>query len=116
MVEEDDEYADVRGVAREGMFNIMRAWVSHKLESEDDFEKVAYECLAIMKEVNQTPGAAFIFVAELARVCVEIIAQYMSALNEELPSREDLMNEISVLECEYIEESVLAEWEDEHKD
>ena len=110
MVEED--YEQVRGVAREGMFNIMRAWVSRELNEEDDFEKVAYECLHIMQEVNKTPGASFIFVAELARVCVEIIAKYMSGLNEEVPDREDLLKEIDLLELEYIEESVLADNEE----
>jgi hypothetical protein len=33
----------------------------------------------------------------------------MSALNEEMPSREDVLAELDILELEYIEESVLAE-------
>ena len=64
-----------------------------------------------MQEVNETPGAPFIFVAELARVLAETVAKYMAALNEELPSREEIIAELDILELEYIEESVLAESE-----
>ena len=97
--------------AQEALFNVVRAWV--KEENADDQQKSAEECLQIMQEVNETPGAPFIFVAELARVLAETVAKYMAALNEAMPSREEVMAELDVLECEYIEESVLAEFEEE---
>jgi hypothetical protein len=78
---------------------------------EDDTQQAAEKCLGVMKEVNETPGAPFIFVAELARVLAETIARHLADLHGELPSREQVMEEIDVLECEYIEESVLAEFE-----
>lgn len=95
-------------IAQEALFNVARAWVKH-----EDAQGAADECLEIMKEVNETTGAPFIFVAELARVLTETIAKYMAALNEVMPSREDVLAELDILEMEYIEESVLAEVEDE---
>jgi len=97
--------------AQEALFNVVRAWV--KEENAGDQQKTAEECLKIMREVNQTEGAPFIFVCELARVLAENIARHLADLHGELPSREEVMNEIDVLEMEYIEESVLAEAEDE---
>jgi hypothetical protein len=97
--------------AQEALFNVVRAWVRE--ENADDQQKSAEECLAIMQEVNQTEGAPFIFVAELARVLAETIARHLADLSGELPSREQVMEEIDVLELEYIEESVLAESEDD---
>lgn len=97
--------------AQEALFNVVRAWV--KEENADNQQKSAEECLKIMKEVNETEGAPFIFVCELARVLAECIGRYMAALNEELPARAEVMHEIDILELEYIEDSVLAEVEDE---
>jgi hypothetical protein len=107
MIEKPDPWAP----AQEALFNVVRAWV--KEENEGDPQKTAQECLAIMREVNQTEGAPFIFVAELARVLAECVARYMTALNDELPTREEVMREIDVIEMEYIEENVLAEDESE---
>ena len=95
--------------AQEGLFNIVRAWAR-----EEDPEKVAQECLDIMKNLNTVEGAPFIFVCELARMFAEVVAKYMSALNEELPTREQLLAELDTLEMEYIEDNVLAEFEDEN--
>lgn len=94
--------------AQEALFNVVRVWVR-----EEDTQKAAEECLKIMKEVNETPGAPFIFVAELARMLAETVARHLADLNEELPSREEIMAELDILEMEYIEESVLAEIDDE---
>lgn len=105
------EKPDPWGPAQEALFNVVRAWV--KVENEGDTQKTAEECLAIMREVNETEGAPFIFVCELARVLAETIARHLADLNGELPSREQVMEEIDVLELEYIEESVLAEDESE---
>lgn len=98
--------------AQEALFNIVRAWV--KEENADDQQKSAEECLGIMKEVNQTEGAPFIFVCELARVLAECISRYMAIGNDgELPTRAEVMEELDILELEYIEESVLAEADDD---
>lgn len=108
----DDEIAkfetDPWPPAQEALFNVVRAWVKH-----EDTQEAADACLQIMKEVNETPGAPFIFVAELARVLAETVAKYMAALNEDLPTRDDVLAELDILECEYIEESVLAEMDNE---
>lgn len=103
MVEKPDPWPP----AQEALFNMIRAWVK-----EEDQEKVAEECLQIMEEVNKTEGAPFIFVAEMARVLAMFVARSMAALNEKMPSREEIMQEIDILELEYIEEFVLAESED----
>lgn len=100
--------------AQEALFNIVRAWV--KEENADDQQKAAGECLEIMREVNETEGAPFIFVAELARVLAETIARHLADLNEKIPSRAEVMDEIDVMELEYREECVLAEWEAESED
>jgi hypothetical protein len=100
--------------AQEALFNMVRAWAAE--EHADDQEAVARECLAIMEEVNETEGAPFIFVCEMARILAIFIARYMAALNEKIPSREELMTEIDILELEYIEEFVLAEDEDDGDD
>ena len=97
--------------AQEALFDVVRAWV--KEENADDQQKTAEECLAIMKEVNRTEGAPFIFVCELARVLAEHIARHLADLNGVFPSREEVMEEIDVIEMEYREEAVLAEFEDE---
>lgn len=94
--------------AQEALFNIIRAWVK-----EEDADKVAQECLTIMQDVNKTEGAPFIFVCEMARVLATFIARYMAALNEQIPTREEIMAELDILELEYIEESVIAENEDD---
>ena len=98
-------------VAQEALFNIVRAWV--KEENSDDQQKSAEECLEIMREVNLTEGAPFIFVAELARVLAETVARHLADLNGEIPSREQVMEEIDTMEMEWIEELVLAEDEDD---
>jgi hypothetical protein len=100
--------------AQEALFNIVRAWVRE--ENAEDNQLAAQECLIIMREVNQTEGAPFIFVAELARLLAQCIAKYMAALNEEIPSREDVMAEIDTLELDYIEEQVVLEMEDDEDD
>jgi hypothetical protein len=64
-----------------------------------------------MRQVNETEGAPFIFVAELGRVLAETIARHLADLNGALPSRSEVMEEIDVMECEYIEELVLSEME-----
>lgn len=97
--------------AQEALFNIVRVWV--KEENAKNPRKIAEECLKIMKDVNATEGAPFIFVCELARVLAQCIAKYMSALNEEIPSRSEVMDEVDILELEYIEEAVLFESEEE---
>jgi hypothetical protein len=97
--------------AQEALFNVVRAWV--KEENAQDQQKTAEECLKIMREVNETEGAPFIFVCEMARILAERIARHLADLSGELPSREEVMHEIDVLEWEYIEESVLAEEEDD---
>jgi hypothetical protein len=97
--------------AQKALFNIVRAWV--KEENEGDQEKSAEECLAVMREVNLTEGAPFIFVAELARVLAETIARHLADLNGALPSRAEVMEEIDTMEMEYIEELVLAENEND---
>jgi hypothetical protein len=102
------EKTDPWAPAQEALFNIVRAWVKG-----EDPDKIAQECLAIMKEVNETEGAPFIFVCEMARVLATFIARYMAALNEEVPSREEIMAELDILEMEYIEEAVMAENEDD---
>jgi hypothetical protein len=96
--------------AQEALFNMVRSWASE--DNADDQEAVARQCLAIMEEVNETEGAPFIFVCEMARILAIFIARYMAALNEKIPSRDELMTEIDILELEYIEEFVLAEDED----
>lgn len=98
-------------VAQEALFNIVRAWV--KEENADDQQKSAEECLEIMREVNETEGAPFIFVAELARVLAETVARHLADLNGEIPSREQVMEEIDTMEMEWIEELVLADNEDD---
>lgn len=103
MVDKADPWAP----AQEALFNMIRAWVK-----EEDQEIVARECLRIMEEVNETEGAPFIFVAEMARVLAMFVARYMAALNEKMPSREEIMAEIDILELEYVEEFVLAEMEE----
>ena len=45
----------------------------------------------IMEEVNETEGAPFIFVCEMARILAIFIARYMAALNEKIPDREEIM-------------------------
>lgn len=95
--------------AQEALFDIVRAWVSEEYAS--DPQLVAQECLKIMKGVNETEGAPFIFVCEMARMLATFIARYMAALNEAIPTRAEIMREIDVLELDYIEESVLAEQE-----
>lgn len=107
----EQEKPDPWLLAREALFNVVRAWV--KEENATDQQKTAQECLEIMKHINQTEGASFIFVCEMARVLAESIARHLADLNGELPSREEVMDEIDVLEMEYIEETVLAEVEDE---
>lgn len=115
MVEKKDKKKDDPWApAQEALFNMVRAWASE--ENEDDQEAVARRCLEIMEEVNETEGAPFIFVAEMARVLAIFIARYMAALNEKIPSREELMTEIDILELEYIEEFVLAEEGDDESD
>lgn len=104
---EKTEKPDPWAPAQEALFNMVRAWVK-----EEDQAIVAQECLHIMEEVNETEGAPFIFVAEMARVLAIFIARYMAALNEKIPEREEIMQEIDILELEYIEEFVLAEDED----
>lgn len=100
----DSDKPDPWAPAQEALFNMVRAWVK-----DEDQEIVARECLRIMEEVNETEGAPFIFVAELARILAIFIARYMAALNEKIPEREEIMAEIDILELEYIEEFVLAE-------
>jgi hypothetical protein len=106
----DDPWAP----AQEALFNMVRAWANE--ENADDQEAVARQCLQIMEEVNETEGAPFIFVCEMARILAIFIARYMAALNEKIPSRDELMVEIDILELEYIEEFVLAEDEDDGED
>jgi hypothetical protein len=93
---------------------MVRAWVTE--EHKDDHEAIARECLRIMEEVNETEGAPFIFVCELARMLAVFIMRYMAALNEKIPEREEIMQEIDVLEWEYIEEYVLAEMDDDENE
>lgn len=100
--------------AQEALFNIVRAWV--KEENAEDQQRSAEECLAIMREVNETEGAPFIFIAELARVLAETIARHLADLNGEFPSRAEVMQEIDTMEMEYREECVLAEWDAESED
>jgi hypothetical protein len=96
--------------AQEALFNIVRAWVN---EFPDvDQEKVASECLEIMENVNETRGAPFIFVCELARVLATVLAKYLCACNDTFPTAEQMLAEIDVLEMEYIEEFVVAETEE----
>lgn len=102
------EKADPWAPAQEALFNIIRAWVK-----EEDADKVAQECLTIMQDVNKTEGAPFIFVCEMARVLATFIARYLTVINEEIPTREEIMAELDILELEYIEESVMAENEDD---
>jgi hypothetical protein len=109
----DEEKKDPWGPAQEALFNVVRAWV--KEENEGDPQKTAEECLKIMKEVNQTEGAPFIFVCELARVLAECIARHLADLHGELPSREEVMHEIDIMELEYIEESVISEQESDEE-
>lgn len=109
---EDKGKPDPWAPAQEALFNVVRAWV--KEENEGDQQKSAEECLKIMQDVNKTEGAPFIFVAELARVFAEHIARGLADLNGELPTRNEVMHEIDMLEFDYREESVLAEWEDGH--
>lgn len=114
MVEETkspQEETDPWPAAQEALFDIIRAWVKEDLAGDPD--QVAKECLKIMKDVNKTEGAPFIFVCEMARILATFIARYMAALNEEIPTREEIMHEIDILEMEYIEESVMAEAEDD---
>lgn len=94
--------------AQEALFNVVRVWVTN-----EDTQVAAEECFKIMREVNETPGAPFIFVAELARVLAETVARHLADLNGVFPSREEVMAELEIIEMEYIEESVLAEIEDE---
>jgi hypothetical protein len=105
------EKADPWSPAQEALFNMVRAWVT--TEHKGDHEAIARECLRIMQEVNETEGAPFIFVCEMARMLAVFIMRYMAALNEKIPEREEIMQEIDVLELEYIEEYVLAEEEDD---
>lgn len=99
--------------AQKALFDIVRAWV--KTENEDSYDAVAHECLHIMEEVNETTGAPFIFVCELARMLAVFIARYMAALNEEIPTREEIMRELDVLEMDYVEEFVMAEMEQDEE-
>lgn len=111
-ISDDDEEAkfdvDPWPPAQEALFNVVRIWVR-----EEDTQVAAEKCLEVMKEINLTPGAPFIFVAELARVLAETVARYMAAINEVMPTRDDVLAELDILECEYIEESVLAEMDNE---
>lgn len=114
MVEEAPTTIDPWPAAQEALFDIIRAWVKEEFAS--DPQLVANECLRIMKDVNQTEGAPFIFVCEMARILATFVARYMAALNEEIPTREEIMHEIDILELEYIEESVMAEEEEDEED
>lgn len=95
--------------AQEALWDIVRAWVDEKYA--DDPQQIAERCLQIMKDVNDTEGAPFIFVCELARMMAVMVAKYLAIGEDELPSREEVMEEIDTLELEYIEEAVLAEEE-----
>lgn len=95
--------------AQEALWDIVRAWVDEKYA--DDPQQIAERCLQIMKDVNETEGAPFIFVCELARMLAVMVAKYLAVGEDELPSREEVMEEIDTLELEYIEEAVLAEEE-----
>lgn len=106
----DDDKPDPWPPAQEALFNIVRAWVDEFPEVNQ--EKVATECLAIMEQVNKTKGAPFIFVCELARMLATVLAKYLCVCNEEFPDAEQMLQEIEILELEYIEEFVVAEESD----
>lgn len=95
-------------VAQEAVFNMVRAWVDPQYK---DAMVIAERCLEIMQDVNKTEGAPYIFVCELARVLAVLIARDLEHADGSLPSREEVMEEISLLELDYIEESVLADLE-----
>lgn len=95
--------------AQEGVFGVIRAW-AHE-ERDCDPEASVEEIANIMTELNKTEGAPFVFVCELGRMTAMLIARYMTALNEEVPTRAQIMAELDVLEMEYIEETVMAEEE-----
>ena len=90
--------------AQEALFDVVRAWVR-----EEDPQDAAEQSMDILKEINDTPGVPFVFVCEMARVLAETVAKYMTALNEDLPTRNELLREIDILEMEYLEELVLSE-------
>jgi hypothetical protein len=98
--------------AQEALFNIIRVWVQEFPEA--DQEKIASECLEIMEKVNQTRGAPFIFVCELARMLATVLAKYLCVCNDEFPDAEQMLAEIDILEMEYIEEFVVAESESDN--
>jgi hypothetical protein len=98
---------DPQAVAREALFSIIRVWVSDF--PDVDQEKVTEECLAIMTRTNQTPGAPFVFVCELARMVVNVLTKYLCACTDKFPDVEEMLAEIQDLELEYIEEFVVAE-------
>lgn len=105
-----EEKTDPWPVAQEAVFNMIRAWVDPQY---GDARGIAQRCLDIVLEVNETEGAPFIFVCETARVFALYIARYITEDEEALPSREQILAEIDLLEWEYIEEAVLAESEEE---
>ena|SRR5277367_4044625 len=107
---DDEEREDPWPSAQEALFNIVRAWVDEF--PEVDQEKVAEQCLQMMEEVNKTKGAPFIFVCELARMLATVLAKYLCVCNDVFPDAEQMLQEIDILELEYIEEFVVAEESD----
>jgi hypothetical protein len=99
-------------VAQEALFEIMRVWTTGF--PEVDQQKIAGECFRIMSGVNETPGAPFVFVCELARMIVNVLAKYLCVCLDKFPDVGEMLAEIQDLELEYIEEFVVAEAEDDN--
>ena len=102
-----DSETDPWLVAQEALFEIIRVWTSGF--PEVDQRKISGECFRIMSGVNDTPGAPFVFVCELARMVVNVLAKYLCVCLDKFPGVEEMLAEIQDLELEYIEEFVVAE-------
>lgn len=94
-------------VAQEALFSIIRVWTADF--PDVDQEKITRQCLDIMDKANGTPGAAFIFVCELARMVVGVLARYLCVCNDEFPGVETMLAELEMLELDWVEEFVVAE-------
>jgi hypothetical protein len=93
--------------AQKALFDIIRVWVAGF--PEPDQEKAAAGCLEIMEKVNEVKGAPFVFVCELARMVVDVLARYLCACADEFPTAEEMLTEIGMLQLDYLEEFTEAE-------
>jgi hypothetical protein len=107
MAEKEDPWPS----AQEALFSVIRCLAREF--PDGDRERVAGECLEIMMKVNETKGAPFIFVCELARTVVTVLAKYLCVCDDEFPDVGRMLAEIENLELEYIEEFVVAEESDD---